>query len=87
MFILISRLAPVAAIVNDAWQFASLDEFGNDTNVGGTMPTDSELKIDNKYKPLAKHLCRLLLKHHFTPLQKKFVDKPLSFDEKIRTSA
>ncbi|MEE1131436.1 MAG: hypothetical protein UHX00_07435 [Caryophanon sp.] len=87
LFILISRLAPVAAIVNDAWQFASLDEFGKDTNVGGTMPINPELTIDNKYKPLAKNLSRLLLKHHLTPLQKKFVDKPLPFDEKIRTSA
>jgi len=85
LFVLISRLAPVVAIVDDAWQFASFNELGEEINVGGTMPTDPELSIDDKYKQLANGLTRLFMKYHFTILQQEDVDKPLPFDEKIRT--
>ena len=85
LFVFISRLAPVAAIVNNAWQFASFDETGEEISCGGTMPTYPELSIDKKYKQLARDLSRLLMKHHFTLLQKKFVDKLLPFPAKIPT--
>ena len=85
LFVFISRLAPVAAIVNNAWQVMCFDELGEETSYSGTMPTYPALSIDKKYKPLARDLSRLLMKHHFTLLQKKFVDKLLPFDAEIPT--
>lgn len=85
LFVFISRLAPVAAIVNNAWQVMCFDELGEETSYSGTMPTYPALSIDKKYKPLARDLSRLLMKHHFTLLQKKFVDKLLPFPAEIPT--
>ena len=44
-----------------------------------------DLIIEEKYKQLANDLTRLLIKYHFSILQKEDIDKPLPFDEKIRT--
>ena len=85
LFVFISRLAPVAAIVNNAWQVMSFDKLGEEASYSGTMPTYPALSIDNKYKLLARDLSRLLMKHHFTLLQKKFVDKLLPFPAEIPT--
>lgn len=85
LFVLISRLAPVVAIVNDAWQWRRFNEKGEDNGGGGTMVDFPELVIDDKYKQLANDLTRLFMKYHFTILQLQDVDKPLPFDEKIRT--
>lgn len=85
LFVLISRLAPVVAIVNDAWQYERFNENGEETGGGGTMVDFPDLIIDDKYKQLANDLTRLLMKYHFTILQKEDVDKPLPFDEKIPT--
>ena len=85
LFVLISRLAPVVAIVNDAWQYRRFNKNGEDCGGGGTMVDFPELLIDDKYKQLANDLTRLLMKYHFTILQMQDVNKPLPFDEKIRT--
>ena len=85
LFVLISRLAPVVAIVNDAWQWRRFNDKGEDNGGGGTMVDFPELLIDDKYKQLANDLTRPFMKYHFTILQLQDVDKPLPFDEKIRT--
>lgn len=85
LFVLISRLAPVVGVVNAAWQYIRFNENGEETGGGGTMVDFPDLIIDDKYKQLANDLTRLLMKYHFTILQKEDVDKPLPFDEKIPT--
>ena len=85
LFVLISRLAPVAAIVNDAMEFVRFNEDGKKTGAGKTMVDFPALHIDEKYKKLANDITRLLMKYHFTLLQMQDVDKPLPFDEHIHT--
>lgn len=85
LFVLISRLAPVVAIVNDAWQYRRFNDKGEECGGGGTMVDFPALRIDDNYEPLANTLTRLLMKYHFTMLQLPDVDKPLPFDEQIHT--
>lgn len=60
-----SRLAPVVAIVNEAWQWRRFNDKGEDSGGGGTMVDFPELRIDDKYKQLANDLTRLLMKYDF----------------------
>lgn len=86
LFVLVSRLAPVVAIVNNAWQYVRFDETGEETGGGGTMVDHpDDLVIEPRFQPLANELVRLFMKYHFTVVQKEDVDKPLPFDAHIPT--
>lgn len=86
LFLLISRLAPVVAIADDAWQFISFDECGVETGNGGTM-TDhpDDLVIAPRFEPFANELVRLFMKYHFKVVQKEDMDRLLPFDAHIPT--
>ena len=86
LFVLVSRLAPVIAIVNDAWQYVRFDEAGEETGGGGTMVDHpKDLDIEPRFESLSNELVRLFMKYHFTVVQKDDVDKPLPFDAHIPT--
>lgn len=85
LHVLISRLAPVIAICS-GWEMIEFDETGAENSRGETMVDHpNELNIVLDLEPLRNIIIRLFMKYHFTIVQKEDVDKPLPFDEKIRT--
>lgn len=85
LFVLISRLAPVVAIVNDAWQYVRLNEQGEEIGRGGMMVDMPTLIIEDNYRKLANDMTRLLMKYQFTLLQQQDVDHVLPFHAEIPT--
>lgn len=85
LFVYISRLSPVAAIMNNARQVECFDEAGEVTGCSTQTPIEPKLTIDGKFKPLARDISRILMKHGFTLLQKKFVTQLLPFPADIPT--